>query len=357
MKTIFLLFCPADHIMEPPENFKIAVQDVAQHYSSTLVTFGIKPKKAETGYGYLECEGKKPGALDNVVRFIEKPDMMHAAEFIKDGRYLWNAGIFMFSIGVILAEFERSFPELHKLLKEENYDRFLAQFTTLPSISIDFAVMEKSKNIQCWKLDVSWNDVGSWEALYQALPKDENQNVTQGDIFVKDVKNSLVIGNDRLIALHGLQDLIVVDTSDAVLIMDKKNTQDVRALVGDLKKKKRREVDECNTLYRPWGQYTILEQSERYKIKKITVNVKGSLSLQKHFHRSEHWIVVKGTALVQIGDKTVNVHENESIYVPKSVPHRLSNPGKIPLEIIEVQNGEYLCEDDIERIEDDYDRI
>jgi mannose-1-phosphate guanylyltransferase/mannose-6-phosphate isomerase len=232
----------------------------------------------------------------------------------------------------------------------------IANFPKMPDISIDYAVMEKSKKVVAIPMDIYWSDIGSWDSLYDALDKDEKANVILGDVLAKDTEGCLVIGNKRLIATVDLKDLIIVETDDAVLIAKRGSAQKVKHVVEELKREKRIEVFEHRTAYRPWGECTILEEGPGYKIKRIVVKPGEKLSLQMHHHRSEHWVVVKGTAKVTIEDKVMYIHENESVYVPKSTPHRLENPGKIPLEIIEIQNGEYIGEDDIVRLDYEYGR-
>ncbi|URA10509.1 cupin domain-containing protein [Thermospira aquatica] len=269
---------------------------------------------------------------------------------------MWNAGMFLFSLKVILEAFKKHMPALYEAITSQSYQEMIKNYSELESISIDYGVMEKASNILCYTLSVSWNDVGSWDSVYELFTPDENGNATSGDVFCLDTKKSLVLSSKHLTALIGVNDLVVVETEDAILIANRHQTQKVKDMVQLLTSHKRPEVSEHVTVYRPWGSYTVLEEAPRYKIKKIVVNVGAALSLQRHQHRSEHWIVVKGTALVEIDGKEQFVHENESVYVPKSTLHRLSNPGKIPLEMIEVQNGEYLGEDDIERFNDNYGR-
>jgi len=236
------------------------------------------------------------------------------------------------------------------------FDDMVARFGEMPDLSIDYAVMEKSAKVATLPIDVYWNDIGSWDSLYNITDKDSDGNVVLGDVTMLDTRNCLIIGNKRLISTIGMEDCLIVETEDALLVAKKGETQKVKDLVSRLKNESRSQVDEHVTSYRPWGQYSVLEEGVRYKIKRIVVNPAEKLSLQMHYHRSEHWVVVKGTAKVTVGEKEILVHENESVYVPKSTLHRLENPGKVPLEIIEVQNGEYVGEDDIIRIDDRYGR-
>ena len=278
-----------------------------------------------------------------------------ARHYIDDGNYYWNSGMFAFSIGTMLGEFAKYAPEIGKML-DLSFDDLVSQFGKMPDISIDYAVAEKSDRMAVLPMDVYWNDIGSWDSLYEIADKDDMGNVKMGDVITTDTKDTLIISNKRLISTIGLEDCLIVDTDDAVLIAKKGETQKVRDVVNILNKNNRKEALEHLTTYRPWGSYTILEEGERYKIKRIVVNPGERLSLQMHYHRSEHWVVIKGAAKVTIGETESHIHENESIYVPKSTLHRLENPGKVPLEIIEVQNGEYVGEDDIVRLDDIYGR-
>ena len=254
-----------------------------------------------------------------------------------------------------MEELHKYAPEIMEMI-DLSYEEMVSNFDRMPGISIDYAVMEKSDKVMVLPFDLYWNDIGSWDALYDVLDKDENGNVKKGDVFTIDTKNTMIIGNKRHIATIGLEDCIVIETDDAVLIAKKGKAQKVKDIVSNLKKDSRPEAEEHVATHRPWGSYTILETGSRYKIKRILVNPGEKLSMQMHYHRSEHWVVVKGSAKVTIGNKEAFVHENESVYVPKSTMHRLENPGKVPLEIIEVQNGEYTGEDDIVRCDDIYGR-
>jgi mannose-1-phosphate guanylyltransferase / mannose-6-phosphate isomerase len=355
-----LFISPADHIIKPAERFAEYLNragEIAQ--KGHIVTFGIKPTRPETGYGYIKAKGGEQGAKGNgyfpVETFAEKPDLATAQRYVHEGNYYWNSGMFAFSIGTMLDEFRKYAPEIRKML-DLSFDDLAAKFGEMPDISIDYAVAEKSDRIVVMPLDIYWNDIGSWDSLYEVIDKDDSGNIKMGDTITIDTKDTLIISNKRLISTIGMEDCLIVDTDDAVLIAKKGETQKVREIVKKLNAAKRKEALEHITTYRPWGSYTILEEGERYKIKRIVVNPGERLSLQMHYHRSEHWVVVKGAAKVTIGEKEINVHENESVYVPKSTLHRLENPGKVPLEIIEVQNGEYVGEDDIVRLDDQYGR-
>jgi mannose-1-phosphate guanylyltransferase/mannose-6-phosphate isomerase len=351
---------PSDHVIRPDEQFTAclkAAEDIAS--KGYIVTFGIQPSRPETGYGYIKTAGRAPSAGSQgflkVERFIEKPDLETAKRYLKEGGYHWNSGMFAFTIDTMLAEFEKYAPEIRSTLNK-NYDDMLAEFGNMPDISIDYAVAEQSDRVVTLPMDLYWNDIGSWDSLFEIMDKDPEGNIRVGDVMTVDTRNTFVFGTDRLISTIGLEDCLVVETSDAVLVAKKGQTQQVREIVRRLREGGRKEASEHMTVYRPWGSYTVLEEGSRYKLKRIVVSPGERLSLQKHYHRSEHWVVIRGTALVTLNDKEITVHENESVYVPKSTLHRLENPGKVPLEIIEVQNGEYVGEDDIVRLDDIYGR-
>lgn len=357
-EIIFL--SPSDHIIKPPDEFAKRVrcaEEIAQ--KGYIVTFGIKPDKPETGYGYLKFGG--PSSEDcaqkffKVERFAEKPDRDTAKRYIYEGNYYWNSGMFAFSIRTILEELQRYAPDIFEIC-HQGYEEMLLHFQRMPNISIDYAVMEKSDKVVALPFDLYWNDVGSWDSLFDILDKDANGNVLQGDVVAIDTKDTFLLGKKRLITAVGLENCLVVETDDAILIAKKGEAQKVKDIVKKLKENARPEAVDHVTTYRPWGNYTVLENGPRYKIKRIVINPNEKLSLQMHYHRSEHWVVVKGSAKVTTGGKECFIHENESAYIPKSTMHRLENPGKIPLEIIEVQNGEYLGEDDIVRFDDAYGR-
>jgi mannose-1-phosphate guanylyltransferase / mannose-6-phosphate isomerase len=354
-----LFVCPSDHIIRPDERFAEYVRcagKIAQE--GYIVTFGVTPNRPETGYGYIKKGPRHSlaGCEDffEVEAFAEKPDSETAKTYLGGG-YLWNSGMFAFTIGGMTEELKKHAPDIGRML-ELSFEELVQRFNELPDLSIDYAVMEKSARVATLPLDIYWNDIGSWDSLYDVLKKNEDGNVAVGDISMLDTRNCLIIGNKRLISTIGMEDCLIVETEDALLISKKGETQKVKDLVGRMKKEARTEVEEHVTSYRPWGSFTVLEEAPRYKIKRIVVNPTEKLSLQMHYHRSEHWVVVKGTAKVLIGEKEMLIHENESVYVPKSTLHRLENPGKVSLEIIEVQNGEYLGEDDIIRTDDSYGR-
>ncbi|MGB9667382.1 MAG: mannose-1-phosphate guanylyltransferase/mannose-6-phosphate isomerase [Thermosulfidibacteraceae bacterium] len=342
---------PSDHVVKPFESFKSTMERAEKvAHDGYLVTIGVKPTKPETGYGYiLRGEEIVPGAY-NVCKFVEKPSIDLAIKYIGDGRYYWNAGIFIFRISTMLEEIVKFLPS-YRVIFEEDWDRLVSgEYRKAESISIDYGVMEKSDKVAVIEADFLWSDIGSWDAFCEVFESDSGENVV-----IVDSKNVSVISS-RVIGIIGLEDVVVVDTDDALLISKKGSTQAVRDIVDELKKRGFEEVTDHRTVYRPWGSFTVLEEGLGFKVKRIVVKPGGSISLQRHFHRSEHWIVVRGVAKVRIGDREFFLRENESTYVPQAVLHRLENPGKIPLEIIEIQTGSYIGEDDIERLEDIYGR-
>ncbi len=350
------LVSSSDHLITPQAVFLDGMNRAEQVAKQGWhVIFGIRPHKPETGYGYVNGRPTENPSVWKVERFVEKPEYSLAQEYVLSGEYLWNSGIFLFQIGSFLKELEQYCPAAAELA-QGSFKELSTRFSEMPDISIDYALMEKSSNVMLLPLDVSWSDVGSWDSVYDVLEKDVNQNAKVGNILDIDTKNCLIMGGKRLISTIGLEDILVIETEDALFIGRKGESQRVKHLVEELKKRSAKEPYEHVTSHRPWGHFTILEEGERYKIKRIVVEPKQKLSLQKHYHRSEHWVVVKGTANVRIGEEEKLIHENESIYVPKGCVHRLENPGKVKLELIEVQVGEYVGEDDIVRLEDVYQR-
>lgn len=350
-----LFVTPADHIIHPVDifikNVRQAVELAAQN---KVVTLGIKPDKPETGYGYIQA-GEAFGTGYQVDSFREKPDKETAERYLAAGNYYWNSGMFAVTTGCIMEEFREHVPEIYQLAAAPLAD-VISKFAGMPSISIDYAVAEKSVRVVMAPLTAYWNDIGSWDAIYDVLDKDHSGNALQGDCLPIDCSNTLMLGRNRLIAGIGLEDVLVVETDDVIVVAKRGESQKVKDVVTELKARGRREVDEHTTMYRPWGSYTVLGEGTGYKMKKIMVTPGHQLSLQLHYHRSEHWIVISGTAKVTIGEQEQMVHVNEGVYIPPSTKHRLENPGRIPLEIIEVQNGSYLEEDDIVRFDDVYGR-
>ncbi|MEA3469262.1 MAG: mannose-1-phosphate guanylyltransferase/mannose-6-phosphate isomerase [Thermodesulfobacteriota bacterium] len=356
-----LLVLPADHLILRKKAFQdVVAKAVNLAVEGKIVTFGIEPQYPETGYGYIE-----QGEGSSVNSFREKPDLETAKLYIEQGNYFWNSGMFAFAIKTFREEMERLAPEILACMKESvllgkrdgNFFRLdKGAMTRCPSDSLDYALMEKTDRAAVVAADLDWSDIGSWQALWGVSDKDGNGNVTQGDVIMEDTHNCLVRSEDTLVATVGLEDVLVVETSDAVLVAPLSRAQDVKKIVTRLKKSGRAEFKLHRTVHRPWGSYTVLEQHERYQIKRITVSPGSKLSLQMHHHRHEHWVVVSGTARITNGDKVFLLYENQSTYIPAGVNHRLENPGVIDLELIEVQNGSYLGEDDIVRFEDDYGR-
>jgi mannose-1-phosphate guanylyltransferase / mannose-6-phosphate isomerase len=345
----------SDHIIRPNEVFGQSVrQAVTIAEQDKIVTFGVKPDKPETGYGYIQA-GEKYGSGFVVDSFKEKPDKQTAEEYVASGNYYWNSGMFAFSLKCFLEELQQFEPEIYDLTSRPLKD-LLNDFENMPNISIDYAVAERSSRVVTIPLTAYWNDIGSWDAIYEVMDKDSSGNALKGDCIPIDCKNSLMSGRNRLIAGIGLEDILVVETDDVILVAKKGESQKVKDLVQELKRRNRKEAEEHTTMFRPWGSYTVLGEGPGYKMKKIAVHSGARLSLQLHYHRSEHWIVIGGTAKVTIGEHEQMVHENESVFIPPTTKHRLENPGKIPLEIIEVQNGKYLEEDDIVRFDDVYGR-
>ncbi|GIL19361.1 MAG: mannose-1-phosphate guanylyltransferase/mannose-6-phosphate isomerase [Candidatus Jettenia sp.] len=358
-KDEVIFVSPSDHIIRPVEKFREYLKEAEEiAKDGFIVTFGIQPTKPETGYGYIKCN--RQGLHDkqrycNAEKFTEKPDRETAQCYLNEGNYYWNSGMFAFTIGTIMEEFKKYAPRIHKEL-DKGFDEILSTFIQMPDISIDYAIMEKSDKVITLPLDLYWNDIGSWDSLFDVLDKDESGNVKIGNVISINTRGTLILGNKRLISTIGLEDCLIIETDDAILVAKKGEAQKVKDIVNKLKENARSEGEEHVTTYRPWGSYTVLEEGLRYKIKRIVVNPNEKLSMQMHHHRSEHWVVIKGAAKVIVGGEETFMHENESIYIPKSMPHRLENPGKIQLEIIEVQNGEYVEEDDIVRMDDVYDR-
>jgi len=363
-----LLILPADHLISDPDHFHSAVRQAASYAGKDhLVTFGIVPTAPETGYGYIR-QGQAmdgSGAARAIERFVEKPDLPTAETYVDSGQYFWNSGMFVFRAKTVLAELERFAPAIVKACRRALDDAgqdldFLRlnkdAFAACPEDSVDYAVMEQTDKGVMIPLSCGWNDLGSWDALWQAGVKDEDGNVTKGDVVICDVRNSYLHAETRLLAAVGLENHIVVETSDAVLISPRDRVQEVKKIVDKPKAENRIEAVSHKKVFRPWGHYESIGDGARYQVKRISVTPGQVLSLQKHFHRAEHWVVVQGTALVTRDTEEILLRENESVYLPLGAVHRLANPGKIPLELIEVQVGSYLGEDDIIRFEDVYGR-
>ena len=365
-----LIVLSSDHEIKNNVRF-LEVIEAGIKYSSEgrLVTFGIVPHSPEIGYGYIKSKkefnhSKIEGI--NIESFIEKPNKETASEFIKDKRYTWNSGMFLFKAKTFLNEIEKSHPDiinhckkaLKKSVKDLDFLRIDAkEFTACPNLSIDIAVMEKTTKGTVLPLNAGWSDIGSWDSVWKISKKDKNGNVSQGNVFEQNIKDCYIRGEKRLIAAIGVKNLIIVETGDAILIADKSESQKVKDIVNSLKEEGISEGQDHKRIYRPWGYYESVVDDFRWQVKLINVKPGERLSLQLHHHRSEHWVVVDGTAKVEIGSKVTTLHENQSCYIPLGEKHRLSNPGKIPLKLIEIQSGSYLGEDDIERFQDNYGRI
>ena len=356
-----VLVTPSDHLIKNEKSYNQAILKAKQLASNdNLVTFGIKPTFAETGFGYIEAVsiGK-----EDVKAFHEKPDFQTATKYLEAGNYYWNSGMFMFKAGVFLEELQKYSPKIYETalqaFENSTKDSVIRikhdDMANIPEDSIDYAVMEKSAKVKVVASDIGWSDVGSFDALYEELPKDENGNTKNENLISIDSRNNLIYGNERKIATVDIENLIIVDVGDALLISKKGSSQKVKKIVQEIRKNS--ELHNIHqTAHRPWGTYTVLEDTPGYKIKRIEVKPGKRLSLQKHFHRNEHWIVVSGTATVTVGDETRLVRPNESTYIKMGELHRLENEGKIPVVLIEAQVGEYTGEDDIVRIEDDFKR-
>jgi len=358
-----LLVLPSDHVITDEAAFRSAVQAAASAAEAgKLVTFGIVPTGPETGYGYIKAADGE--GLRAVERFVEKPDLDTASGYVASGQYYWNSGMFLFKASRYLQELERLQPAMlagsrtawQQSRRDADFTRLDKDaFAAVPSDSIDYAVMEKTADAVVIPLDAGWNDVGSWTALRDVSQQDGDGNAHQGDVIAIDCRNTYAYGQ-RLVAMVGLDDVIVVETDDAVLVGKADRMQEVKTVVAQLKADGRSEASWHRKVYRPWGAYDSIDNGERFQVKRITVKPGGTLSLQMHHHRAEHWIVVSGTAEVTRGDEVILLSENQSTYIPLGVTHRLRNPGKLPLELIEVQSGSYLGEDDIVRFEDTYGR-
>lgn len=364
-----VLVCPSDHLIKDELSYSKVLQrakDLAQ--DDFLVTFGIKPKFGETGFGYIESDKQDS---EMVKAFHEKPDAITAKKYVDEGNYYWNSGIFCFKAGVFLQELKKHSPKIYEASKmayknatkeKKSLDLNMIRIKDddmlqIDEDSIDYAVMEKSDIVKVVASDIGWSDLGSFDALSHELKKDDDGNSINENLISINSSNNFIYGDHRMITLADIDELIIVDTPDALLVTKKGNSQNVKKIVAELKRTKSELPHTHTTSHRPWGSYTILEQNPKYKIKRIVVKPGKRLSLQKHFHRSEHWIVVEGTAVARVGEKEILLRPNESTYIPIGELHRLENPGKVDVVLIEAQVGEYLREDDIVRVEDDFKRV
>ena len=361
-----ILVLSADHIVEDNNQFNSAIKigrEIAE--KRKIVTLGTYPKKPEVGYGYIEVDNSNTKKNYNIKSFTEKPTLEIATKYLKSGNYFWNSGIFMFKASLYLQELKKYEPEIYSICKKAflnspkdldflRIDKDI--FNSCPNKSIDYAIMEKTKIGVVVPLKTNWSDVGSWESLWNSKIKDKNNNVTLGDTIVNNVKNSYIHSSNRIVAVNNLSDLIVVDTPDALLVSSKDKSQNITEIVNKLKESNRSEFDTHLKVYRPWGYYYSIESGQGFQVKRILVNPGAKLSLQKHQKRAEHWVVVKGIASVTCGDSFFQLAKNQSTYIPKGEIHRLENEESTELEIIEIQTGSYLGEDDIIRLDDEYQR-
>ena len=387
-----MLVMPADHLVTDTDSFRTAVeQGLPLAAGGDVVTFGVLPTGPETGFGYIRKGRPVPRdgttgsaaygpVAHHVVEFVEKPDLETALGYLDGGEHLWNSGIFMMRPSVWLSELERFRPDISRACRaavsggsvDGEFFRPAAEFSECPAESIDYAVMEKgprhaAKGAEASRsacsgysvvtLDAGWSDVGAWSAMWEKGEHDPDGNVIQGDVYAESTKDSLLLARHRLLATVGLRDVVVVETPDALLVAGKDRVQDVRRIVHRLKADGRSQQESHRKVHRPWGSYEVVDEGEGFQVKRLIVDPGATLSLQKHRHRAEHWVVVKGTARVTIGDERFTLSQNESTYVPQEASHRLENPGDVPLEIVEVQTGDYLGEDDIVRLQDDYGRV
>lgn len=340
-----LFVSPSDHLIKPIDAFQDLIKNAQDVAKDNIMTLGIKPTKPEIGYGYIEAE-KNNNLAKKVISFKEKPDLATAKEYIASGNYYWNGGMFMFSIATMQAELTKYMPAIIDIT-QNGYQYIVDNFADMPDISIDYAVAEKSKKMMMIPMEnIYWNDIGSFDAIAEVL-SDKDKNVFKGDILAENCTDTMIIGDNRLIAGIDLENLMIIDTPDALLVAKKGESQKVKNIVNKLKQNKRKEAKENVTMYRSWGKYTLLTESKGYRVRKIEMDPGASLTMQMHYHRSEHWTVISGTGKTIINDRESIFTENQSTYIPMGVKHKLSNPGKIPLIIIEVQSGKYINEDDI----------
>jgi mannose-1-phosphate guanylyltransferase/mannose-6-phosphate isomerase len=365
-----LVIAPSDHTIADLPAFTQALRQAASLAAQgAIVTVGIKPDRPETGYGYLRCEGASGAQAARVLQFVEKPDAATAEKYLADGRYSWNGGMFVLKASVWLAALDKFRPDIAAATRASWAARSVdakfvrpgaAEFAAVPAESVDYAVMERCPgsafDLRMVPLSAGWSDLGAWDAVWQVSPQDAQGNVTVGDTLLQDARNTLVHATSRLVSVVGLDGVIVVETADAVLVTDRAHSQDVKKVVVQLGAQQRGEKNLHRKVHRPWGWYDSIDAGARFQVKRIMVKPGATLSLQMHHHRAEHWIVVSGTAEVTCGDKKLLLTENQSTYIPLGETHRLANPGKVPLELIEVQSGSYLGEDDIVRFEDTYGR-
>lgn len=361
-----LLVLPSDHVIKDTDAFCTAITHARKAaLRGDLLTFGIKPSHPETGYGYIRAASVEQGDVRPVLEFVEKPNLATAQQYVASGQYYWNSGMFLFSARRYLEELERYEPGMVQACREavEKAKRDIdfvrldaAGYEKSPDKAVDYAVMERTDRAAMVALDAAWNDIGSWSSVREAGDKDASNNATQGDVMLHDCEDCLVHSSTRLVTAVGLRNMVIVETADAVLVMDADSAQDMRRMVSQLSAAERPEAAQHREVFRPWGSYDSIGNGSRFQVKRICVKQGAKLSLQMHHHRAEHWVVVSGTARITKGEKEYLLAENQSTYIPVGVVHSLENPGKIPLELIEIQSGGYLGEDDIIRLEDRYGR-
>lgn len=362
-----MVVLPADHIIKDETRFRTHLQTAIEAaQNGQLVTFGIQPTRPDTGFGYIKTFAQSDAPVQTVERFTEKPDLATAEQFLREGSYYWNSGMFVWRASVILAEIQQHLPDVYQIIQMIVRDSKIngdfqqaieKHFVSSPSISIDYGVLEKSDRVSLIPCDIGWNDVGSWQAVHEISLKDKNDNALQGNVIAIDCANSLIRAEKRLVAAIGVENLCIIETADAILIAQNDQTQRVREVVDTLQQRGATEHVYHAKVNRPWGSYTVLEEDpEGFKLKRIEVSPGARLSLQSHQHRSEHWVVVSGVATVTNGDEVITVYKNQSTYIPIGTKHRLENRGAEPLHIVEIQVGSYVGEDDIQRYEDNYGR-
>ena len=361
-----LLVLAADHLIQDTQGFREVIQHANENITAgQLLTFGIVPTDAATGYGYIHAETMQENQPNKVLDFVEKPDIRTAEEYVSSGDYLWNSGMFLFSASDFIAELKQHRPDILQACEQAWQGKKLdlefirideEAFQSCPSESVDYAVMEATKHAYVYPLNVGWSDLGSWSSLADVLPSDQHGNVFNGDVIAENSHNNYVHSEDKLVAVLGVDDVVVVNTKDAVLVTNKEQSQHVKKIVEQIIHMDRSEHQFHRVVYRPWGHYDSMDSGERFQVKRITVKPGAKLSVQKHHHRAEHWVVVSGSAKVRVDEDERLLAENESVFIPLGAVHSLENPGKIPLELIEVQSGSYLGEDDIVRFEDLYGR-
>ena len=357
-----LLVLAADHVIQNQAGFTHSIENAIEAAEEgALITFGIIPTTPETGYGYIKKGSPVNIATYQVERFVEKPDLTTAESYLSSGEYLWNSGMFLFKASCYLNELKKHCPDILKICEQailnsqNDLDFIRIQpdiFSACPDDSIDYAVMEKANNVQVVPMDAGWSDVGSFSSLWEVSPKDTQSNVIVGDVLTENTTNSYIYSQNKLVSTVGIDNLVIVETKDAVLVANKNNVQDVKSIVAQLKNAGRSECEQHREAYRPWGTHDDIAEGQRFHVKHLKVKPGEKTALQMHYHRAEHWVVVQGTAKVTNGDKTFIISENESTYIPIGSPHRIENPGKVDLHLIEVRSGNYLQEDDIIRLEE-----